>query len=218
MVGFAAISGPMVIYLPRLRLPRIRLERFQYSTNPRVWMSRPPASAGHWMHVILFRHGPAGDQDPARWPSDVDRPLTPNGIERTRLAARGLARLVNEVAFILTSPYERARQTAAIVSETFDKTTVETLQALACGASPRGVLAAIEKFHSDRTVILVGHEPDLGMLAAALIGSACALPLKKAGACSIAFENAPRAGGGHLQWYVPPRILRRLAGKEVRAI
>lgn len=170
------------------------------------------------MHVILFRHGPAGDQNPARWPSDVDRPLTPNGIERTRLAARGLERLVSsEVAFILTSPYQRAKETATIVSEAFGNTTVETLDALASGASPRGVLAAIEKFHSDRTVILVGHEPDLGMLAAALIGSARALPLKKAGACSIVFEGAARAGNGHLQWYVPPRILRKLAGKEVRA-
>lgn len=169
------------------------------------------------MHIILLRHGPAGDQDPARWPSDVDRPLTPNGIERTRLAARGLERLVSEVAFILTSPYQRAKETAAIVSEAFGTTTVETLDALASGASPRGILAAVEKFHSDRTMILVGHEPDLGMLAGALIGSARALPLKKAGACSIVFEGAARAGSGHLQWHVPPRVLRKLAGKEVRA-
>ena len=169
------------------------------------------------MHLIMFRHGPAGDQDPARWPSDVDRPLTPQGVERTRLAARGLARLVDDVAFILTSPYQRAKETSVIVSESLGNTTVETLDALASGASPRGVLAAIEKFTSDHTVILVGHEPDLGLLAGALIGSARSLPLKKAGACAILFEGPARPGAGHLLWHVPPRILRKLAGKDVHA-
>ncbi len=170
------------------------------------------------MHLILFRHGPAGDHDPARWPSDVDRPLTPKGVARTRHAARGLARLVSEVAFILTSPYQRAKETALILSETLGVTTVDTVDALASGASSRGMLSAVEKFHPERTVILVGHEPDLGMLAAALIGSACALPLKKAGACSIMFEGPARAGSGSLVWYVPPRVLRKLAGKEVHAV
>lgn len=169
------------------------------------------------MHIILFRHGPAGVQDPARWPSDVDRPLTPRGIERTRQAAHGLARLVNEVAFILTSPYQRAKQTAVILGEVLGVATVDTVDALASGASPRGMLAAIEKFHPERTVFLVGHEPDLGMLAGAMIGAARALPLKKAGACEIMFEGAARAGSGNLAWHVPPRILRKLGGKEAHA-
>jgi len=169
------------------------------------------------MLIILFRHGPAGVQDPARWPSDIDRPLTPKGVERTRMAVRGLARLVHEVAFILTSPYVRAKETAVILGEVFGVGAVDTVDALASGASPRGVLAAIEKFHPERTVILVGHEPDLGMLAGAMIGSARALPLKKAGACAIMFDAAARAGGGSLAWHVPPRILRKLGGKEAHA-
>ena len=71
------------------------------------------------MQVILFRHGPAGDPDPSRWPTDVDRPLTPKGIERTRASGRGLARLVGEVTCVVTSPYERALGTANILADVF---------------------------------------------------------------------------------------------------
>jgi len=170
------------------------------------------------MQIILFRHGPAGVGDPTRWPSDVDRPLTPRGIVRTRRAARGLARLASDVVFILTSPYQRAKETATILGEVLGVATVDTVDALASGAAPRGMLAAIESLHLERTVILVGHEPDLGMLAGAMIGSARALPLKKAGACAIVFEGAARIGGGSLVWHVPPRILRKLGGKEAHAI
>jgi phosphohistidine phosphatase len=166
------------------------------------------------MNVILFRHGPAGDPDPSQWPSDVDRPLTPQGIEKTRAAARGLKRIAPDVASILTSPYVRALGTARILGETLGVTTVETLDALASGRAARGVLEALAHLKPGLTIVLVGHEPDLGNLAATLVGSSRPLPLKKAGACAIEHTGPVRAGGGHLLWYLPPRILRKLGGKK----
>src|SRR6185436_17434857 len=129
------------------------------------------------MNVILFRHGPAGDPDPSRWASDADRPLTPGGIEKSREAARGLRRQTDDVAFILTSPYVRALGTARIVADVLGVTQVETLDALACGGSPRAILMALGRLSPDQRVILVGHEPDLGMLAGLMIGAARPLPL-----------------------------------------
>ena len=167
------------------------------------------------MHVILFRHGPAGNPDPVRWPSDVDRPLTPKGIGRTRKAARGLRRITGDVAFILSSPYVRALGTARILGQALGVTTVETLDALAAGSSPRGVLTALGRLSSDQHVVLVGHEPDLGRLAGLMTGAGIALPLKKAGACAIGFDGAAAAGGGSLLWLLPPRVLRLLGGKEL---
>jgi len=169
------------------------------------------------MNVILFRHGPAGDPDPSRWPSDVDRPLTPRGIERTRLAARGLKRMAEHVAFVLTSPYVRALGTARILGDVLGITQVETLDALACGGSPRAVLTALARLSPDQCVVLVGHEPDLGLLAGMMIGSGRPLPLRKAGGCEIEFEGEPRPGAGELVWFAPPRMLRRLASKRVPA-
>ena len=169
------------------------------------------------MNVILFRHGPAGDPDPSRWPTDVDRPLTPRGIARTRAAARGLRRITGPVAFVLTSPYVRALGTARIVADVLGVTQVETLDALAAGARPSAVITALARLAPDQRVVLVGHEPDLGMLAGQMIGAARPLPLKKAGACEIEFDGTARAGTGELVWFAPPRMLRRLASKKVPA-
>jgi phosphohistidine phosphatase len=166
------------------------------------------------MNVILFRHGPAGDPDPSRWPNDADRPLTPRGIEKTRAAARGLRRHIGSAAFILTSPYVRALGTARVVADVLGVMQVETLDALACGGSPRAILTALSRMAPDQTVILVGHEPDLGVLAGNMIGAGRSLPLKKAGACEIEFLGEAQAGSGELIWFASPKLLRRIAGKH----
>jgi phosphohistidine phosphatase len=168
------------------------------------------------MDVILFRHGPAGSPDTARWPSDADRPLTPKGIERTRDAARGLRRIAPTISLILTSPYVRALGTARVVADALGVNTLETLDALACGGPPHGVITALSRLVPNQGVVLVGHEPDLGVLAAHLIGAQRPLPLKKAGSCAVRFDGVPRAGEGELLWHVPPRLLRRLAARPVR--
>lgn len=170
------------------------------------------------MRVIFFRHGPAGSQNPARWQDDARRPLTARGTERTRRAARGLAKIERNVKVILTSPLTRADQTAQLLVEALEVPRPERLEALAPGGSARKVLEALSRFGADDTVVLVGHEPSLGKLAASLAFAATgvALPLKKAGACCIRFEGSPQPGTGQLQWHVTPRILRRVARNETR--
>jgi hypothetical protein len=51
--------------------------------------------------LYLVRHARAFQKDPDRWPHDSRRPLTPEGEEEFRLAARGLARIVPRVDVIL---------------------------------------------------------------------------------------------------------------------
>ncbi len=166
------------------------------------------------MQVILFRHGPAGDPDPSRWPTDVDRPLTPKGIARTRASGRGLARLVGDVTCIVTSPYERALGTANVLADVFGIDLVDTLDALRSGASTRGMLAEIARRPATGRLVVVGHEPDLGVLAAHMTGARTALALKKAGACAIEFDGPVAEGAGRLLWYVPPRLLRDIRARK----
>jgi phosphohistidine phosphatase len=169
------------------------------------------------MRLILLRHGPAGSRDAAHWPDDAQRPLSPKGEDRTRLVARGLAKLENSVAAVLTSPLTRADATARIVAETLKVRRVEALDSLAPGGAYRAVIQAVSHFKDDDVVILVGHEPDLGKLAGTLLfGAPAAVALKKAGACSISFDGPVRPGEGRLNWFLSPRILRRLAGKRAR--
>jgi len=168
------------------------------------------------MLVILFRHGPAGGHDPRRWPDDRKRPLTDRGLIRTRDAARGLARMEGNVTRILSSPLVRSMDTAKIVQEVFElSSAIEPLEALGAGGSYRDVLRRVAEFGADDCVLLVGHEPDLGKLAGVMLfGAPASLPLKKAGACAIYFDEAPQAGQGILQWLIPPRGLRALGRKK----
>jgi len=169
------------------------------------------------MRVILFRHGPAGSRDPARWPDDGERPLTKRGAERTEAAARGLRRFAEGDLLVLTSPLARAAATAAIARQALGlEGVIEPFEPLAPGGSYRAVLARIAAAGSATCLVVVGHEPDLGKLAGMLLFGAPArsLPVKKAGACVIDFTGPPEPGAGHLHAFLPPRALRRLAERR----
>jgi len=168
------------------------------------------------MRLILFRHGPAGSADAARWPDDRERPLSTRGAERTHVAALGLGEMEREITRILTSPLRRALETGAILREALDlEAEIEVHADLSPGGSARRLLESFAECTDEAAVVLVGHEPDLGKLAGTLLfGAPAHLPLKKAGACAIAFEGPPQAGEGQIQWFLPPRALRRLARKQ----
>jgi phosphohistidine phosphatase len=170
------------------------------------------------LRVVLFRHGPAGKRDPSRWPDDDLRPLTSKGEARTRASAAGLARLTGEVRAIWTSPLPRAAATAALLHEAVDDARVTTVDALRPRGSWRDL---IERLQHQRgaggTIVLVGHEPDLGKLAGILVfGAPRALPLKKAGAAAIEFAGPVESGEGTIAWWFTPRLLRSRARKRRR--
>ncbi len=176
------------------------------------------------MRLVLFRHGPAGDRDPVRWPDDRLRPLTDKGAARTRQVALALAGLERDLGHVFSSSLERAEQTAALLAEAAELETPTALDALEPGGSWRDAIAAIAErleqglLDESDTVALVGHEPELGKLAGVLLfGAPQSLPLKKAGACAIDFDGAPEPGAGQLRWFLGPRVLRSLAGKKAKA-
>ena len=73
-------------------------------------------------------------------------------------------------------------------------------------------MAQLAKVAKRRRIALVGHEPDLGELAAHLIGAGAPLPFKKGGICRIDVGTsrvAQRAAS--LIWFVTPKVLRELA-------
>lgn len=168
------------------------------------------------MRLVLLRHGPAEARDDRRWPDDGRRPLTEHGAARVKHCARGIARLEKQVDVILASPLERAWRTAEIVREALGgDATPQSVAALAPGRSVRALLQRVAEESPDTTVVLVGHEPDLGKLAGTLLfGAPAAMPLKKAGACCISFDGVPASGAGTLRWFLPPRALQCLARRR----
>ena len=74
------------------------------------------------------------------------------------------------------------------------------------------VLEAI-KTHAKRhrRLALVGHEPDLGELAARLLGARGSVQFKKGAICAIDVDGATPGGPGTLRWLLTPKALRALA-------
>ena len=121
------------------------------------------------MDLYLVRHAPAFQKDLDRWPKDSERPLTPEGEEEFRLAARGLARMVPRADVILSSPARRAWHTAEILSELDSWPAPEPLPVVAASrrrASPEKATLALEDYADAKYVAVVGHKPRLQELAA----------------------------------------------------
>ena len=161
--------------------------------------------------IYIVRHAIAADRG-EEWPDDTKRPLTDAGITRFKEAVEGLAWLDVEIDEIFTSPLVRARQTATLLAHGLgNKTSVKTLEALAPGHAPRQVMNELSRAAKRHRIALVGHEPGLGELAAHLLGAGRALPFKKGGVCSIAIQGLTSRRPGELVWFLPPKVLRRLA-------
>lgn len=163
------------------------------------------------MKVLLVRHAAAVPRGTLGMPDD-ERPLTPRGKAKFRVAARGLARIAHPPDVLLTSPLPRARVTAEIAARAFKRVEPRIEPALA-RASVDGIIAALKTHRAGATVALVGHEPLLGALLARLLGASEGerFAFKKGGAALVDLPDGP-AAAGRLIWFLKPRVLRALAG------
>lgn len=160
--------------------------------------------------LYLIRHGIAAERGD-EWPDDSKRPLTGDGIAQLRKAAKALDALGITFDQIITSPLVRTRQTAdALASHMAGKTEVTLSDALAPAGTTASVIQDLTKPPRKGHIALVGHEPNMGELAARLIGSRVPLPFKKGAICCIEFDTLPPKGSGQLRWFVTPKMLRKI--------
>ncbi len=159
--------------------------------------------------LYLVRHAIAAERGDA-WPDDTKRPLTAGGASRFGEVVAGLVWLGVGIDEIFSSPLVRAKQTADILSARLpERPSVKILDELAPGHDPASVRAELARRSKRRRVAVVGHEPDLGQLTAALIGASRALPFRKGGVCRIDVEGLGSERAGELIWFFPPKILRK---------
>ena len=165
------------------------------------------------MEIILVRHAIAHERNRVRWPNDALRPLTTAGIRKFRKAASGLTRCLPKGAVLLTSPYVRASETAAILADALGRGKATECGELSSGEPVRACFDLLRKRKED-AVVLVGHEPNLSnFLAAALCGAGGRMKteFKKGGAACIEFNSRIEPGRASLKWILPPKVLRTLA-------
>lgn len=161
------------------------------------------------MQLLIIRHAIAVPRGTPGLP-DEERPLTPEGEQKFREAAKGLARLVDRPDAILTSPWRRAKQTAAIAAAAWGRLEPVETAALASGSFEEQA-EVLDRYPAAATVAVVGHEPWVSELLARLLGTRhdARLEFKKGGAALVDVPGR-LAEGGSLVFYLPPKVLRKL--------
>lgn len=116
------------------------------------------SSAG--MDLILWRHAEAEYSSP-----DEARPLTEKGHSQAERMAKWLERNAPADLKIIVSPATRTRQTVAPFSGKF-----EVDPRVSTSGSPQSLLEAAGWPAANGAVLIVGHQPTLGEVAAMLLG------------------------------------------------
>lgn len=169
------------------------------------------------MLIFLMRHGIAAERDPARYPDDDLRPLTPQGKRRTTAVARGMAGMGLGITRILTSPLVRAEQTARIVCGALGLSSDSLLASAALhpDQAAAAIVPELASAASDPGVLLVGHEPHLSFLTSWLLTGAengLRLTFKKAGLACVECARVPSGGSAVLQFFMKPGQVAAFAG------
>lgn len=141
--------------------------------------------------LYLMRHGHSPTSAEAGVRTDALRPLSDKGRADARRVAEALLKRGGRPALILHSPLLRAVQTAAAAAAAL-KSPVEAFVPLDNTLPPQEVLAALQK-RADGVdeVLAVGHQPQIGELAALLTDQA--FEFRPAGLVAVELGPRPRA-------------------------
>lgn len=111
------------------------------------------------MDLILWRHAEA--EDGIR---DLERKLTGKGVRQAQQTAAWLRSRLPEHFRVIASDARRSQQTAEALTSEF-----EIKPEINPGCAAAAVLKACQWGETEQTVVVVGHQPTLGQLAAWLM-------------------------------------------------
>ena len=150
------------------------------------------------MDLILWRHAEAEEGGP-----DLSRALTSKGRKQAARVAVWLQQRLPAKFALLASPAVRAQQTAEALGAK-----IKTVERLAPGAGVPDILDAVGWPDHKGTVVLVGHQPDLGNAVAYLLsGVKGDWSLKKGALCWIASRERDKESQVVLRAAISPDLL-----------
>ncbi|MFN2167340.1 MAG: SixA phosphatase family protein [Anaerolineae bacterium] len=168
--------------------------------------------------LTLLRHGKSDWN--AAFDSDYDRPLAERGRRDSPFVGEYFADLELVPDLIVSSPAERARQTAQLFAEGAGYGRAIRWEDRMYAASSGELMSVLRTFPDDAEhVLMIGHNPGFEDLAARLIGAdaygmALGVRLPTAAAAHIQLDvdawNQVQANRGQLQWLVTPKMLRKV--------
>ncbi len=171
------------------------------------------------MNLYLIRHAQAELSSDGQ--VDADRKLTPKGLEQSKTLRRTFEHLDVHLDLVYSSPWRRARQTAAALGGVAHH--LEIMTGLAQGPDDALIQKLLELAmqRPEAAVALVGHQPWMGELTSLLLTGdtklAAHLEYKKCAVYALelsASENSALEASAVqclLRFVLPSGVLRRLS-------
>jgi phosphohistidine phosphatase len=175
--------------------------------------------------VLLLRHAKSDWGNPGL--ADFDRPLAKRGLEDAPRMGEVLAQFDCVPDKILSSPAQRAKQTAELVAKACGYRKTVQWQESFYGAGSEDLIAALHGLpNTVERVLLVGHNPTMEETVAVLSAPSpptaddewaegWAIKIPTAGLVCLNFEIMEWAelepGDGVMQWFIIPKLVKALA-------
>lgn len=156
--------------------------------------------------LYLLRHAESNWKDTGL--RDFDRPLNALGREAAPLVGRLVRERKLRVDLIISSPAERARQTAALVRESAGLSAELLYDERIYEADAARLLEVVtQAAESADALMLVGHNPGMEELLAFLTGAARHMGTATLACVALDAEEWVKARAGRLEWLVRPKEL-----------
>ena len=165
------------------------------------------------MKIYLMRHGIASEPDGPGFEDDRQRPLTARGRDIINKIARALKKLDVKPELILSSPYVRAEQTAAILAKEFDRQQHLIFSDLLVPTGEAdAIISAIVKNYMADELLIVSHVPCLNLLVSFLAAADLdlAINIKKGGVCCLLADDLRLDRRASLEWLLTPKFLLKV--------
>lgn len=161
--------------------------------------------------LLLLRHAKSSWHDAGL--ADFDRSLNKRGLKAAPLMGRYLRRKKIDMQIVLSSPAERARQTASLViaAAASDPKLLRYDERIYAASAARLLEIVSQIEESADTALLVGHNPGLSDLVLMLTGEVHHMPTAALARISLNVDKwrGVRAGCGGLDWLVKPKQIER---------
>jgi phosphohistidine phosphatase len=159
------------------------------------------------MELCLVRHAAAIDRT-VDIPEEM-RYLVPEGRALFRKTARTMLKRGLEPNLILSSPLVRAVQTAEILAESLEYNgPLVVTNELSPGLDLAGLERILQYYKPVGELVLVGHEPDLGNIAAALMGLQEGFDFKKGAAVMMKINPDKLQAKAGFKWQAVGKKLK----------
>ncbi|HEY9210296.1 MAG TPA: histidine phosphatase family protein [Methylotenera sp.] len=117
--------------------------------------------------IIFWRHAEAEDVSASG--KDIDRALTKRGRKDAARMAKWLSQHLPAVTLVLCSPAQRCLETAAALSA-LNQVQIKIEDFLSVDSNVEHIAKELARKYSGKTVLIVGHQPNLGLLIVRLLG------------------------------------------------